>query len=222
MASYGIEYTSLKEKYKKKLRNSSWYHGTSLAALKSLESKGPLADYNKGKELDFGHGFYLAPDLEMAKRYIEYMISSMKEMEDQFPFSDEDLTPIVIEYNLSDPIVEDYFKDPSYKTISFPNYSEDFARFILHNRLHPNESIHNFDLIYGVMSDSNPNILVPQVKRENLSEEEFVEQITKKTTSTRQLSIHNQSICDKLIMKAIHYVKEGVVRHVENSSHGQQ
>ena len=106
--------------------------------------------------------------------------------------------------------------------ICFFIYLEDFAKFILLNRLRPNDKIHDFDLVYGVMSDSNPNILVPKVKRGNLTEAEFIKKIMEKTISTRQLSVHNQSICDNLVMKAIHYVKEGVVKHVENIGHGQQ
>ncbi|MBE1554860.1 hypothetical protein H4683_001938 [Filibacter limicola] len=82
--------------------------------------------------------------------------------------------------------------------------------------------MHDYDLIYGVMSDSNPNILVPQIKRKAITEEFFINEITKNTTSTRQVSVHNQTICDKLVMKAVHYVKEGVVKHVEYISHGQQ
>ncbi|WP_025783035.1 DUF3990 domain-containing protein [Sporosarcina sp. D27] len=222
MTSFGTEFITLKEKYKKILRNNCWYHGTTLDSLNNLKLKGPLVNHNIGKELDFGHGFYLAPDLEMAKRYTETMIGYMKEMGNQFPFTEDELTPIVIEYELIDPIAESFFIAPDVKTTCFPSYSEDFALFILENRLNPQKKMHDYDLIYGVMSDSNPNILVPQFKGKLITKEQFVDEITKKTTSTRQLSVHNQVICDKLVMKAVHYVKEGVVKHVEYISHGQR
>lgn len=222
MVLYGSDYSLLKEKHKKKLRQRTWYHGTSLASVASLESTGPLVNFNKGNELDFGHGFYLAPDLNMAKRYIETMVSYKEELQDQFPFSDDELTPVIIEYEFSELVPEDYFMDSSYITTCFPDYSEEFAKFILRNRLLPNEITHSNDLIFGVMSDGNPNKLVPLVKAGTISEDDFISEIIGKTVSTRQLSVHNQSICDNLVMKAIHYVKEGVVKHVENIGHGQQ
>ncbi len=70
MTTFGMEFANLKEKYKKILRSNRWYHGTSLESLESLWQKGPLVNHNIGKELDFGHGFYLAPDLEMAKSIV--------------------------------------------------------------------------------------------------------------------------------------------------------
>lgn len=216
MTLFGTPFEDLKPKYQKKLRNNSWFHGTSLSNLESLKRR-PLVDYNIGKELDFGFGFYLAPNLEMASRYTKNMISYMKDT--GFTFSKDEITPIVIEYELN-PDVEHFFTNPSYKTICFPEFSVDFAKFILSNRLNPDQRNHNFDLIYGVMSDGNPNVLVPLVRRQLKTEEEFVQEIVSKTTSTRQLSVHNQEICDMLILKDVHYVEEGVVKDVEYIGHG--
>lgn len=222
MILHGTEYSLLKEKHRKKLKQRTWYHGTTLSSLESLESTGPLVKYNKGNELDFGPGFYLAPDLNMAKRYITTMIGYKEELQDSFHFSEEELTPIVIEYDFSDRVPEEYFLDSAHIATCFPNYSEELAKFILQNRLSPNEINHNYDLIFGVMSDSNPNILVPLVRGGNITEADFIKRIVGSPSSTRQLSVHNQSICDNLVMRAIHYIKEGVVKHVENIGHRQQ
>lgn len=209
----GLNFTQLKEKYKEKLRQNIWYHATTEDCLESLE-KGILVNFNKGKELDFGQGFYLTPDLDMAIRYIESMIKYKKEVAKQFSFSEAELTPVIVEYEFQDCVPADYFENNAYKTTCFPSFSSDFAEFILKNRIESSKQVHDYQLIYGVMSDSNPLVLVPQVKNKFITKDEFIREITSRTMSTRQLSIHSQEICDKLVKKDTHYIKEGVVKYV--------
>ncbi len=83
----------------------------------------------------------------MAKRYTETMIGFKKEMEHEFNFSEDELVPIVIEYELVNPIAEHLFIDSNLKTTCFTSYTEDFARFTLKNRLQPQTRVHDFDLI---------------------------------------------------------------------------
>jgi len=221
MYTGGMEFGEIKDKYKNILRRKSWFHGTSLANLQSFVSNGPLVEHNIGNELDFGYGFYLAPDLRMAERYSKRMIEFM-EQTPQFSYTEEDLTPVVIEFEFPESSPSIFFEDHKFRTTCFPSFDEDFANFILSNRMSPCERVHDYDLIFGVMSDSNPNKLVPQVKSGYISSDDFVQEILKNTTSTRQLSIHNQLICATLVIRNIHYVKEGVVKHVEHIGHGQQ
>ena len=117
----GVNFVDLKEKYKKILRGHTWYHATTLDCVKSLK-QGIIVDYNKGKELDFGQGFYLAPDLEMATRYIKTMVGYKQEAT-QFSFSEEELTPVIMEYEFENGVPADYFENDLYKTTCFPSFS---------------------------------------------------------------------------------------------------
>ncbi|AQQ55393.1 hypothetical protein B0X71_19685 (plasmid) [Planococcus lenghuensis] len=49
------------------LEKTKWYHGTTLSGFKSIMKQGVKFDVSVGSELDFGPGFYLAPDKEMAE-----------------------------------------------------------------------------------------------------------------------------------------------------------
>lgn len=57
------------------------------------------------------------------------------------------------------------------------------------------ENQHPHDIIFGVMSDSNPIMDIQRYKNGEISKEEVIHTFLK-DTSNKQLSIHNQKICD--------------------------
>ena len=50
----------LTDKIKRVLSSDKWYHATTIDNYNSIRQKGIIADFNRGKELDFGYGFYFA------------------------------------------------------------------------------------------------------------------------------------------------------------------
>lgn len=54
---------------------------------------------------------------------------------------------------------------------------------------------HCYDILFGVMSDSLPTILFLQYENGEISKEKVIEGL-KKSNSMKQLSLHNQGLCD--------------------------
>ena len=187
----------MKEKeFEKYIQQDSWFHGTTLINWKRICASGVRADYNKGLESDFGYGFYLTPKYEQAKSYITRMLPYLH--------SDEkDKVPVVIEFelNLAKLIDEEF----SYA--KFLNFDESFAKFVANCRLHPQVRIHNYDFVVGVMSDSNPLKLIDDYRRDLISMDDVLAGLLK-GNSMQQLCLHNQSICDTLIVKKVYNLIE--------------
>lgn len=94
--------------------------------------------------------------------------------------------------------------DTIYSYRNFPNHNDDFANFVLSNRMNNayNENPHNYDLIWGVMSDNNPSKIISDYKEHLINRETAISQL-KKSNSMRQLYISNQNICNLLKIKEI-------------------
>lgn len=178
------------KKYIEYLHQEYWYHGTTLAQCKNIIRKGIKYNYNEGTELDFGYGFYMAPKYEQAEKYILRMLPYI-------PGDDEEKVPVVIEFQFTCATYVDIVMNTK-----FLKYDEEFAQFILSNRMNPNSLIHNYAFIIGVMSDSNPVEELMKLKNGELSSEEVVKSFMK-GTSMEQLSLHTQDLCDKLILKKV-------------------
>lgn len=58
------------------------------------------------------------------------------------------------------------------------------------------------------MSDSLPTILIQKYKNKELTKENVIEGL-KKSTAVKQLSIHNQKICDIIRISKAYYVESG-------------
>lgn len=190
------------KKIEKYLNNHKWYHGTSLQGWKEICEKKIQANHNIYNELDFGYGFYLTPKKSQAENFTNNVIKYRKENSLQdlgliFPAdnsSGEDEIAVVIEFEF-EPI--EYFENQSYNFGVFSKYDDEFANFVFHNRTDNvnGEAHHNYDLIFGVMSDTNPPVVINRFKNDQIGKNEVIEEL-KKSTSSKQLSIHNQKICD--------------------------
>lgn len=62
-----------------------------------------------------------------------------------------------------------------------------------------------FDDEYGVMSDSVPTIAIQEYKMGIKTKEEVLECL-KKSTSMKQISLHNQNLCDIIILKEAYII----------------
>lgn len=94
--------------------------------------------------------------------------------------------------------------DTQYSYHNFSKHSEEFANFVFFNRLYntENENPHNFDVIWGVMSDNNPFKITMDYKNQTLTKTDAIT-LLQKTNSMRQLYIANQDICDMLKIQEI-------------------
>lgn len=168
------------------LSSNKWYHATTMDGFLSLKQNGVIAKYNQGKPLDFGYGFYLTLNEEMAERYIKRLYQA-----------DDDVF-VITEYTFS-PLP--WFTTEEYNAALFPKFDDNFARFVMNNRLMAHSLIqqHAYDVIYGVMSDSAPVQLLMDYRVGAITEEQALEGL-KKSNSMKQLSVHNQQLCDMLVL----------------------
>ncbi len=160
--------------------------------------KGVLADYNKGGELDFGYGFYLTEQAKLAESYIA-----------RLPI--ETGSRVIMEFECF-PI--DWFAGDEYRTEAFEAFDERFAEFVFSNREQgpTGEQVHSFDAIYGGMSDSKPTLLLAGYRAGEISREEVIKSL-QKGTSMKQLSLHNQKLCDTIkLVRAYVYDPETETR----------
>ncbi len=179
----------------KYINQKLWYHGTTLYEWDSIKRKGVIFDYNKGNELDFGYGFYLTPEYDQA----EYYIINLLKFIDRFGMDENDRIPVIIEFEFS--LIE-YCANPDYKFGVYNAYDNAFAQFVFHNRVNNvnGEAQHAYDIIFGVMSDSKPTILIQKYKNGDIEKNIVLEEL-KKSTRNKQLSLHNQKLCDIIVPK---------------------
>lgn len=186
-------------KIRKTLSQNMWYHGTVFSNWGSFCQNGILVDINKDTSdaLDFGYGFYLAPTKERAEHYITGMMENTD-------FYKSDDSPMILGFEFT-PL--EWFEKEEYNTKIFGKYDDDFAIFVFENRTENVEGSkqHDYDVIYGVMSDSVPTIAIMEYKMGVKTKEEVLDCL-KKATSMKQLSLHNQNLCDIIKLKEAYII----------------
>ena len=185
-----INKTILSTKNIKRLSNTKWYHATLSSYWDEICEKGVLSTYNKdtSNSLDFGYGFYLAVTSEQAEHFISQQL--------KFASVGENDQPLILEFSFC-PL--QFFESTQYSTHILGNYDDEFAEFVFNNRTQNivGTQQHEYDLIFGVMSDALPLVLISEYSKGLKSKEEVLEAL-KKQTSMKQLSLHNQNICDTM------------------------
>ena len=176
----------LSDKIRHILSADRWYHATTRSSFENIVSKGVIADYNKSTELDFGYGFYLTTSEKLAESYISKLYSWRGN-------ADSDC-PVIMEYGFS-PL--GWFIGDKYNTAIYPEFDDSFAEFVFENRMNctSGRQMHNYDVIYGVMSDSVPTKLLLQFRAGEISREDVIRGL-KKGNSMKQISLHSQDLCD--------------------------
>lgn len=178
-------------KLQRTLSAENWYHATTFSNYKNILATGVKADYNIGSELDFGYGFYLTTTENLAESYIARL---------QTWNNDSDVAdmPVIMEYKIN-PL--EIFNDANFNSMMFPKFDCDFAEFVFKNRINCNtkKQQHSYDIIYGVMSDSKPTKLLLSYRVGDITKDEVIAEL-QKDNRMKQLSLHNQGLCDKLIL----------------------
>lgn len=188
----------LTPKQLKHLKRDVWYHATSIEGYRSIIDRGVLANYNKdhADALDFGYGFYLTTEKARAEAYIARLCRA--------GLSDPDNEMAIIGFSLD---AVGLFEADDISTKIYDKFDDDFASFVLNNRLENVRGLrqHQYAAIFGGMTDSYPTKVVAEYRMGKISREEAVEAF-KKGTSMKQLSLHDQAICDRLhIVEAYTY-----------------
>lgn len=182
----------MKNKTLNKLKNDKWYHTTGLNEWKSIHNLGVQADYNKlnSIDLDFGYGFYMSDTQERAEIYGNKLVDAHLRLPNDI---------VILEFNFTPYI---YFSGQDYISKIFESYDDEFADFVFENRTKNDDGAaqHEYDIIYGVMSDSLPTKLISEYQIGRVTKGDVLVSL-KKATSMKQLSLHNQCICDILCLE---------------------
>ncbi len=196
------EQTGISVKELNRLNHDLWYHGTTIEDAENIRQKGVFANYNVGKSLDFGPGFYLTDTYQHASSYISKLpiVSPSGKLERREKWA-------IIEFKFN-PYEIIFSQLGQYNYCNFPTHNNDFAKFVFSNRTKiPNGAPHHYDLIWGVMSDSIPDQVIWDYKNGLISYEGAIEKF-KKSNSMKQLFLSSQTLCDMLMINKIYFKEE--------------
>ena len=147
------------------------YHGTN-AIIKNID----IAQSRVGK--DFGLGYYLTPDKQVAHRQAERKFE---------------------QFGTGEVLVYKYFVDEealkTLKVLRFDDYSLDWARFVLSNRRNRSrQQIHDYDIVKGPIADDVVGYQIRRVEEGIISEEKFLEEIKFHTVTIQYLFATQKAI----------------------------
>ena len=140
------------------------YHGTN-AIIDDID----LSQSRVGK--DFGLGFYLTPDEQVAHRQAERKFEQFGEGE-----------VIVYKYFVDDDALT------AANTLLFDGYTLDWARFVLNNRKNRTRiQVHDYDIVIGPIANDVVGYQIRRVEEGIISEEQFLEEIKYHTVTIQYL-----------------------------------
>lgn len=179
---------------------SKWYHGTTKLGAKNV-IKHVDAHFNHNNALDFGWGFYLCPQKEWALNYINNILNTVDE-----DTKIEDNDGYVIEFEF---VPKEYVDD--YNFMFYDSLNSEFAEFVFRNREYYKyhlftQCIHKYDYIGGPMSDGKQLNDFHEYHTRHITKEELYKRLLLPKESW-QLSLHSQSLCDKLKVTGIYNLK---------------
>ena len=185
------------------LNRDLWYHGTSLEDAKNIEKLGVVVDYNYGNSLDFGAGFYLTDTKQRADSYMSRVpvigADGEPSKRNEWAVIEFQFNPYTLLFgnpNVTNESELTVLNGLHYKYKNFAKHNEDFAEFVFKNRLN-NERQHDFDIIWGVMSDSIPDKVMLDFVNGELTYDQTIGKLMK-SNSMKQLYIGSQLICEML------------------------
>lgn len=140
------------------------YHGTN-AVIEEID----LGQSRVGK--DFGMGFYLTHDEQVAHRQAERKLKQFGEGE-----------VIVYKYLVNVEALT------GANTLRFDGYTLDWARFVLNNRKNRTRiQVHDYDIVVGPIADDVVGYQIRRVEEGIISEEQFLEEIKYHTITIQYL-----------------------------------
>lgn len=140
------------------------YHGTN-AVFQNID----LSLSRVGK--DFGLGFYLTTDKQVAHRQAERKFEQFGEGEAK-----------VYKYYVDDEAIK------ALQVLRFEGYTLEWARFVLSNRKNRTRNqIHDYDVVIGPIADDVVGYQIRRVEEGIISEEQFLEEIKFHTITIQYL-----------------------------------
>lgn len=183
------------------LSNNIWYHATQANYARAIIKNGIIANINKNKPLDFGYGFYLTENKQWAMKYLK----------EQLLISEDDATP-----DVNDGYILEFHFVPrehceAFKHRFFSYLDNEFAQFVFRNRKYYKYHIftkcaHRYDMIAGPMSDGNQIDDFLDYELGRITKGELYEKLLLPKEDW-QLVLHNQKLCDKLILAKVYNLK---------------
>lgn len=147
------------------------YHGTNAEILQI-----DLAQSRVGK--DFGLGFYLTPDRNVAQRQAERKFAQYGEGETR-----------VYEYSVADSSLKDL------KVLRFDEYSLEWSRFILQNRKNRTHTqLHDYDVVIGPIADDVIGFQIRRIVEGIITEQQFLEEIKFHTVTIQYMFATQKAI----------------------------
>ena len=147
------------------------YHGTNAEILQI-----DLQESRVGK--DFGIGFYLTPDKQVAQRQAERKFEQYGVGEAR-----------VYEYTIDDNALQ------ALKVLQFDSYTMEWARFVLMNRKNRTRTqVHNYDLVIGPIADDVIGYQIRRVEEGIITEELFLEEIKYHTVTIQYMFATDMAI----------------------------
>ena len=147
------------------------YHGTNAEILQI-----DLKESRVGK--DFGIGFYLTPDKQVAQRQAERKFEQYGVGEAR-----------VYEYTIDDNALQ------ALKVLQFDCYTMEWARFVLMNRKNRTRTqVHNYDIVIGPIADDVIGFQIRRVEEGIITEEQFLEEIKYHTVTIQYMFATDMAI----------------------------
>lgn len=147
------------------------YHGTN-AVIQNID----LNESRVGK--DFGLGFYLTPDKQVAQRQAERKFE---------------------QYGVGNACVYEYIFDDnaqqSLKVLHFDSYTMEWARFVLMNRKKRTRTqIHDYDIVIGPIADDVIGYQIRRVEEGIITEEQFLDEIKYHTVTIQYMFATDKAV----------------------------
>lgn len=147
------------------------YHGTN-AEIPQIN----LNESRVGK--DFGLGFYLTPDRQVAQRQAERKFA-------QYGFGKVQ----VYEYDIDEEAMQPLH------VLNFDSYTLEWARFVLMNRKNRTRSqVHDYDIVVGPIADDVIGYQIRRVEEGIITEEQFLDEIKFHTVTIQYMFATEKSI----------------------------
>ena len=127
---------------------------------------------------DFGLGFYLTPDRQVAQRQAERKFEQYGVGEAR-----------VYEYTIDDNALQ------ALKVLQFDCYTMEWARFVLMNRKNRTRTqVHNYDVVIGPIADDVIGYQIRRVEEGIITEEQFLEEIKYHTVTIQYMFATDMAI----------------------------
>lgn len=140
------------------------YHGTNAEILQI-----DLGESRVGK--DFGLGFYLTPDRQVAQRQAERKF-------EQYGVG----CAHVYKYSVEDTAMQ------ALRVLRFDSYTLEWARFVLMNRKNrTRKQVHDYDIVIGPIADDVIGYQIRRVEEGIITEEQFLEEIKYHTVTIQYM-----------------------------------